>query len=77
MNQKKLYCVVVSDPHGALGLDSPVVFHVKSESQDSAEIIVSEELLGEDYDYDKDDLAYLDMFTFEVTELDIIEREEA
>jgi hypothetical protein len=74
MNQKKLYCVVVSDPHGELGLDSPVVFHVKSESQDSAEIIVSEELLGEDYDYDKDDLAYLDMFTFEVTELDIIER---
>jgi hypothetical protein len=74
MNQKKLYCVVVSDPHGELGLDSPFVFHVKSESQDSAEIIVSEELLGEDYDYDKDDLAYLDMFTFEVTELDIIER---
>lgn len=75
MNQKKLYCVVVTDPAGELGLDSPVIFHVKAELPEKAENIVNEELLSEDYGYEEDDIAILEMFTFEVTELDIIERE--
>ena len=74
MSEKKLYCVVVTDPADVLGcLESPIIFHVKTTSSDRAEAKVKSELTSEDYGYDPDDVEALDIFTFEVTELDILE----
>lgn len=74
MSEKKLYCVVVTDPADVLGcLESPIIFHVKSDTQSEAEEKVKSELASEDYGYDPEDIEGLDIFTFEVTELDIIE----
>jgi hypothetical protein len=75
MSEKKLYCVVVTDPADVLGcLDSPIIFHIRTTSSDQAEVKVKEELCSEDeYGYDPDDVESLDIFTFEVTELDILE----
>ena len=74
MSEKKLCCVVVTDPAGILGsLESPIVFHVKSDTQAAAEEKAKSELASEDYGYEPEDIEYLDIFTFEVTELDVIE----
>jgi len=75
MIEKKLYCVVITDPADVLGcLESPIIFHIRTTSSDQAEVKVKEELCSEDeYGYDPDDVEALDIFTFEVTELDILE----
>jgi len=74
MDTPKLYCVVVTDPADVLGcLESPIIFHIKTTSSDRAETKVKSELTSEDYGYDPDDVEALDIFTFEVTELDILE----
>ena len=74
MSEKKLYCVVVTDPADVLGcLESPIIFHIKTDEAPAAEAKVIEELTSEDYGYDIEDVAGLDIFTFEVTELDIVE----
>jgi hypothetical protein len=67
---KTLFCVVVTDPSGEVGLDSPIIYHVKcdqlSQAEDEADRLLEEEFgpnLG----------AELDIFAFEVTDLAIIE----
>ena len=74
MNTNKLYCVVVTDPDDVLGcLESPIIFHIKTNSLFTAEEKVKSELISEDYSYELNDVDGLDIFVFEVTELDIIE----
>ena len=67
---KKLFCVVATDPSGEVGLISPIIFHIKCEELSQAED-EADRLLEEDHGYkiSKD----LDIFTFEVTDLDIKE----
>jgi len=77
MIEKKLYCVVVTDPADVLGcLESPIIFHVRTTSSDRAETKVKGELISEDYDYDPEVVENgLDIFTFELSNLDILEDE--
>jgi hypothetical protein len=77
MIEKKLYCVVVTDPADVLGcLESPIIFHVRTTSSDRAETKVKGELISEDYDYDPEAVENgLDIFAFEITNLDILEDE--
>jgi hypothetical protein len=77
MIEKKLYCVVVTDPADVLGcLESPIIFHVRTTSRDRAEAKVKGELISEDYDYDPEAVENgLDIFTFELSNLDILEDE--
>jgi hypothetical protein len=70
---KKLFCVVVTDPDYVIGLDSPIIFHIKCEDSRMAEEEAVSEMIGEDYGYDPQDVEQLDIFAFEVTDLDIIE----
>lgn len=70
---KKLFCVVVTDPAYVIGLDSPIIFHIKCEDSNTAEEEAVNEMVGEDYGYDPQDVDNLDIFSFEVTDLDIIE----
>jgi hypothetical protein len=70
---KELFCVVVTDPNYVIGLDSPIIFHVECESREQAEDFVVEELSSEeDYGYPPEDVESLDIFSFSVTDLDII-----
>jgi hypothetical protein len=69
---KQLFCVVVADAHEMVGLDSPIIFHIKCEDSDKAEEAVKE-MLEEEYEYDAEVVEGLDIFSFEVTDLDIIE----
>ena len=69
----QLFCVVVTDPNEVIGLDSPIIFHVECESQEQAESFALEDLSSEeDYGYDIEDVRCLDIFSFQVTDLDII-----
>jgi hypothetical protein len=70
---KQLFCVVVTDPNEVIGLDSPIIFHVECESQEQAESFALKDLSSEeDYGYDFDALNFIDIFSFPVTDLDII-----
>jgi len=70
---KQLFCVVVTDPDYVIGLDSPTIFHVECDSQEQAEAFVIEDLSSEeDYGYEKEDVDALYVFSFPVTDLDII-----
>ena len=70
---KQLFCVVVTDPDYVVGLDSPIIFHVECETQEQAEAFALEDLSSEeDYGYDFDALNFIDIFSFPVTDLDII-----
>ena len=70
---KQLFCVVVTDPNEVIGLDSPIIFHVECERQEQAEEFALEDLSSEeDYGYDPEDVRCLDIFSFPVTDLDII-----
>jgi hypothetical protein len=70
---KQLFCVVVTDPDYVIGLDSPIIFHVECDSQEQAEAFAIEDLSSqEDYGYEKEDVDALDVFSFPVTDLDII-----
>ena len=69
----QLFCVVVTDPNEVIGLDSPIIFHVECETQEEAEGVALEDLSSEeDYGYDIEDVRCLDIFSFQVTDLDII-----
>ena len=70
---KKLFCVVVTDPDEVIGLDSPIIFHIKCEDSNTAEETAVSEMIEEDYGYDPQDVDRLDIFSFEVTDLDIID----
>ena len=67
---KKLFCVVVTDPSGEFGLDSPIIYHIKCESLSQAED-EADRLLEQEYEYNISN--DIDIFAFEVTDLDIIE----
>jgi hypothetical protein len=70
---KQLFCVVVTDIDYVIGLDSPIIFHVECDSQEQAEAFAIEDLSSqEDYGYEKEDVDALDVFSFPVTDLDII-----
>jgi len=70
---KQLFCVVVTDPDYVVGLDSPIIFHVECENKEQAEDFALEDLSSEeDYGYEKEDVDALDVFSFPVTDLDII-----
>ena len=70
---KKLFCVVVTDPAFVIGLDSPMIVHIKCEDSNTAEETAVNVMVGEEYGYDPQDVDNLDIFSFEVTDLDIIE----
>lgn len=69
---KRLFCTVVTDFDGQF--DSPLIFHTKAETSEQAEdrargeLVEYHELASLD---EVDDM--FDIFTFEVTEADIIE----
>ena len=69
---KKLFCVVVTDAGYLVGLDSPIIFHIKSNNQPQA-VGAVHELLEDEYGYSAEIVKELDIFSFEVTDLDIIE----
>ena len=70
---KQLFCVVVTDPDYVVGLDSPIIFHVECETQEQAEAFALEDLSSEeDYGYDFDVRNFIDLFSFPVTDSDII-----
>jgi hypothetical protein len=70
---KQLFCVVVTDPGEVIGLISPIIYHIKCENKSQAEDFVKDELTSEeDYGYDQEDVETLDLFTFPVTDLDIV-----
>ena len=70
---KELFCVVVTDPNYVIGLDSPIVYLIECGSKEEAEDFVVEELSSEeDYGYPPEDVESLDIFSFSVTDLDII-----
>lgn len=70
---KKLFCVVVTDPDYVIGLDSPIIFHIKCDNSNTAEETAIDEMIGEEYGYDPQDVDLLDIFSFEVNDLGIIE----
>ena len=70
---KKLFCVVVEDPDYVLGsLDSALVFHIKCEDSEKAEE-ATKEMLVDEYEYDRESIEGLNIFPFEVRNVDIIE----
>lgn len=70
---KQLFCVVVTDPEYVIGLDYPIIFHVECEKKEQAVEAVVEDLSSEeDYGYSLEDIDSLDIFTFPITDLDII-----
>ena len=70
---KQLFCVVVTDPNEVIGLVSPIVFHVECENKEQAEDFALEDLSSEeDYGYEPEDVECLDIFSFPVTDFDII-----
>jgi hypothetical protein len=69
---KKLFCVVVADAGYSVGLDSPIIFHIKGNNSTQVEDAVHE-LLEDEYGYSAEIVKGLDIFSFEVTDLDIIE----
>ena len=68
--EKRLFCTVVTDFDGTL--ESPVIFHINAITMDHAERCAREQLVELGYeDSELDDT--FDMFTFEVSEADIID----
>ena len=70
---KQLFCVVVTYPEDVIVLESPIIYHVECDSQEQAEAFAIQDLSSEeDYGYEKEDVDALDVFSFPVTDLDII-----
>ena len=70
---KKLFCVVVTDVEYMIGLDSPIIFHMRCDDPLNKVEEAVKERLKEEYGYDPQDIEVLHIFSFEVTDLDIIE----
>jgi hypothetical protein len=69
---KKLFCAVVSDPGDVYGLVSPIIYHIKGNNSTQVEDAVRE-MLEDEYGYEPKWIEQLDIFTFEVTDVEIIE----
>lgn len=70
---KKLFCVVIAEAGYLAGLESPIVYHVRCENSGEANDAIKEMLVDE-YGYDPEIVKdHLDVFSFEVTENDIID----
>lgn len=69
---KKLFCVVVTDPSGEVGLFSPIIFHIKCKELSQAEEAV-DRLLKDEHGYNESEREAFDIFTMEVTDFDIEE----
>lgn len=67
---KRLFCSVVTDLNGTF--ESPIIFHIKAETMDHAETCAREQLLEYEYSEETIDEDF-EIFTFEVSEADIIE----
>jgi len=67
---KRLFCTVVTDLNGTF--ESPIIFHIQAETMDHAEKCTREQLVESGYGDETIDDSF-DMFTFEVSEADIIE----
>lgn len=67
---KRLFCSVVTDFDGTF--DSPIIFHIRAETMEHAEKCTREQLLEYGYSEEMID-EHFEMFTFEVSEADIIE----
>ena len=70
---KKLFCVVVTDVEYMIGLDSPIIFHMRCDDPLNKVEEAVKERLKEEYGYDPQDIEVLHIFSFEVTDIDIIE----
>ena len=69
---KKLFCVVVNDVSEMLGLEGPIIFHIKGNNKVQVEDAVNE-LLEQEYGFSFTVVDELDIITFELTEDEIIE----
>jgi hypothetical protein len=70
---KKLFCVVVSDAGYSVGLDSPVIFHIKCKESEQAKDEVKRMMVDEYRgNFNQEVIDELDIFSFEVTDVDII-----
>lgn len=70
---KKLFCSVVTDPTDALGsLESPIIFHVSASELSEVEEGIKTTLV-EEYEYDPESVEMLDIFSFEVRDVDVVE----
>ena len=69
---KQLFCVVVTDPNEVIGLDSPIIFHVRCDDPLNNIEEAVKEMLVEEYNYAKETADLVDIFYFPVTDLDII-----
>ena len=67
---KRLFCTVVTDFQGTF--ESPIIFHIQAETMDHAEKCTREQLLEYEYSEEAIDEDF-EIFTFEVSEADIIE----
>jgi hypothetical protein len=67
---KRLFCTSVTDFDG--NLEGPIIFHIKAETMQHAEACAREQLIESGYDDASIDDTF-DMFTFEVSESDIVE----
>jgi len=67
---KRLFCTEVTDLNGTF--ESPIIFHIQAETMDHAEKCTREQLVESGYGDETIDDSF-DMFTFEVSEADIIE----
>jgi len=73
---KKLFCVVLTDLEGFL--ESPMIYHIKAETQHQAEEKALSELVENlaGIDTIEEAVESFDPFSFEVTDLDIIEADD-
>ena len=70
---KKLFCVVVTDVEYIIGLDSPIIFHMRCDDPlNKVEEAVKERLV-EEYGFLEETTELVDIFSFEVRDVDIIE----
>ena len=65
---------MVTDAGGMTGLENPIIFHTRSESDLKSEAFVLD-LLRDEYDYSAETVEGLDIFTFEVKESEIMDVE--
>ena len=70
---KKLFCVVVEDPEYLIGLDSPIIFHIKCDDPLNKVEEAVKEMLVDEYNFLEETAELAHIFTFEVRDVDIIE----
>lgn len=68
---KRLFCTVVTDFRGIL--ESPIIYHIRTEDVAQVEQYVREELAELGYEDEEEIADLFDIFTFEVKDTDITE----